>query len=71
METNRIRNVAVRFWASPQTDETVRKIATAEGRSISEVYRGLVEKGLVAGGYRSGSQDMAALVPRSAQQHSS
>lgn len=29
---------------------------------MSSVYRDLIEKGLVAGGYRSGSQDLAALV---------
>lgn len=43
-------------------DNTVTQIAVGSGRSKSSVYRDLVEKGLVAGGYRSGGQDLAALV---------
>lgn len=62
MKEQRVRSAAVRFWVSSETEETVRNIAAAEGRSMSAVYRDLVEKGLVAGGYRSGSQDLAALV---------
>ena len=62
MEQNRIKNTSVQFWISPDIDDTVRRIATAEGRSVSSVYRDLVEKGLVAGGYRSGEKDLAAMV---------
>ncbi len=62
MKEQRIKNAAVRFWISPQTEECVRRIAQTEGRTVSSVYRDLVEKGLVAGGYRSGGRDMATLV---------
>ena len=58
----RIKNICAHFWISPEIHAAVQKIATAEGRSVSKVYRDLVEKGLVAGGYRSGGQDLAALV---------
>ena len=59
---NRVVNALAHFWVSLETDDTVRRIATAEGRSVSSVYRELVEKGLVAGGYRSGEKDLAAMV---------
>lgn len=62
MKEQRIRSAAARFWISPEIHETVQRIANAEGRSVSKVYRDLVEKGLAAGGYRSGGQDLAALV---------
>lgn len=62
MNSERIKNVIVQFWINPEIDDTVRRIATAEGRSVSSVYRELVEKGLVAGGYRSGEKDLAAMV---------
>lgn len=62
MSDKRIKNVIVQFWIAPQTDETVRKIALAENRSVSSVYRELVEKGLVAAGYRAGDKDIASLV---------
>lgn len=58
----KIRSVPARLWMSVAVDDQIRSIANAEGRSISAVYRDLVEKGLVAGGYRSGGQDLAALV---------
>ena len=64
----RDKNVCVHFWVSPETDETVRRIAEAEGSSMSQVYRELVEKGLVAGGYRSGSQDLTAMIRESVQE---
>ena len=35
---------------------------------MSQVYRELVEKGLVAGGYRSGSQDLTAMIRESVQE---
>ena len=62
MSEQRIRNAAVRLWVSPETDERVRRIADAEGKSVSSVYRDLIHKGLVAGGYQPGEKDMAALV---------
>lgn len=68
MSQNRIKNTIAQFWISPETDAAVRNIATAEGKSVSAVYRELVEKGLVAGGYKTGSQDMAALVREAVQE---
>ncbi len=62
MIEQRKRSAAVRFWISEDVHNTVQRIARTEGRSVSMVYRDLVEKGLVAGGYRSGSQDIAAMV---------
>lgn len=56
------------FRVSPEIDDAVRRIAEAEGRSVSSVYRDLIEKGLAAGGYRSGGQDMAALVREAVQE---
>lgn len=68
MSQNRVKNTLVQFWISPEMDAAVRNIATAEGQSISAVYRDLVEKGLVAGGYKTGSQDMATLVREAVQE---
>ena len=62
MAEKRTKNTIVQFWTSSEMDASVRRIAEAAGRSVSSVYRDLVEKGLVAGGYRSGGQDLAALV---------
>ena len=62
MAKKQSKNVIAQFWISPELDGAVRNIANAEGRSTSAVYRSLVEKGLIAGGYRSGSQDLTALV---------
>lgn len=62
MAQNRVKNTIVQFWATSEMDATVRKIAAAEDRTVSAVYRDLVEKGLAAGGYRSGGQDLAELV---------
>lgn len=59
---NRVINALAHFWVSLETDDTVRRIATAEGRSVSSVYRDLVDLGLVAGGYRSGEKDLTAMV---------
>lgn len=58
----REKNAMLHFWVSPEMDVQIRRIAKAEGRSVSSVGRDLVEKGLVAGGYRSGDQSIAALV---------
>lgn len=68
MESNRIKNTIVQFWISPEVDTMVRRIAEAEGRSLSSVYRDLVEKGLVAGGYRAGAQDMAGMIRSSVEE---
>ena len=62
MKEQRIKSAPARFWVSPEIHETVQRIADAEGRSMSMVYRDLIEKGLVASGYRSGSQDLSAMV---------
>ena len=62
MKENRVNNVPVRFWSSPEMHETVQRIADASGRTVSSVYRDLVEKGLAAAGYRSGSQDISGMV---------
>lgn len=59
---NRVVNALAHFWVSLETDDTVRRIATAEGRSVSSVYRDLVDAGLVASGYRSGEKDLTAMV---------
>lgn len=68
MAENRVKNTSVQFWVSPEMDQTVRNIAAADGRSVSAVYRDLVEKGLVAGGYRSGSKDLSAMVQEAVQE---
>lgn len=62
MKENRVHSAAVRFWISEETSKAVERIATAEGRTASSVYRDLVEKGLVAGGYRAGDKDAASIV---------
>lgn len=62
MSSERIKNVIVQFWISPEMDNTVRRISTAEGRSLSSIYRELVEKGLVAGGYIAGTEDLSTIV---------
>lgn len=62
MKENRVHSAAVRFWISEETNKTVERIATAEGRTASSVYRDLVDLGLVAGGYRSGEKELAAMV---------
>lgn len=62
MEKQRIKNRIIQFWATPEMDAAVRKIAQAEGRSNSSVCREMVEKGLVAAGYRNGSQDVSKMV---------
>lgn len=62
MKENRVHSAAVRFWISEETSRTIERIAVAEGRTASSVYRDLVEKGLVAGGYRSGEKDLAGVL---------
>ena len=46
--------VPVRFWVASETDKLVRRIASAEGRSISSVYR----SGLLADGYLSDAKTL-------------
>ncbi len=57
-----IKTTKAHFSVSQKMDDDVRKIALAQGRSVSKVYRDLVEKGLVAGGYRSGGDTLPELV---------
>lgn len=59
---NRIVNALAHFWVSVETDDTIRRIALAEDRSVSSVYRELVEKGLVAAGYRAGEKDLTTMI---------
>ena len=58
----RQKNALVHFWVSPEIDAAVRRIAISDGRTTSSVYRELVEKGLIAGGYRSGEKDLAGMM---------
>lgn len=53
---------------SAATDNAVTLIAQGSGRTKSSVYRELVEKGLVAGGYRSGEQDMKGMIQETVQE---
>ncbi len=62
MSENRVRNVPARFWVSASTADMVERIACAEDQSVSSVYRDLIEKGLVAGGYRSGQKTLEKMV---------
>lgn len=62
MAAERVKNVIAQFWVSPEMDETVRKIATLENRTLSSVYRDLVEGGLAAAGYISGTASIATMV---------
>lgn len=50
------------FRCSPDTDELLTRIAEGEGRTKSEVLRELVQRGLVAGGYATGQQELGQLV---------
>lgn len=59
---NRIMNAIAQFWVSQELDEQVRRIATAEKRSLSSVYRDLVEKGLVANGYAAGRNELMSMI---------
>lgn len=59
-ETNEI--VLVAFRCSAEMNQTLTNIAKGEGRSKSDVVRELLERGLVAGGYISGKQELGNLV---------
>ena len=58
MAKNKQNGVALSLRVAPEVEEAVKKIAYAEGKSKSEVYRELLEKGLVAGGYKTGTEDL-------------
>ena len=62
MAKNKQNGVALSLRVAPEMEESVKKIAYAEGKSKSEVYRELLEKGLVAGGYKAGTEDMTARI---------
>lgn len=59
---NREKNVHTHFWVTLETSELVKKIAMEKDVSMSCVYRDLIEKGLVASGYKSGVKDLTAAV---------
>lgn len=42
----------------PELEAAVEKIAYAEGKSKSAIYREILDKGLVAGGYKPGTEDL-------------
>lgn len=50
------------FRCSEEMAATIGRIADSEGKTRSEVIRSLCEKGLVAGGYTSGVQEINATV---------
>lgn len=52
----------ITFRVSVETEAIVKKIAESEGRSASSVYREMLDRGLAAAGYRSGSEDLRELV---------
>lgn len=62
MAKNKQNGVALSLRVAPEMEESVKKIAYAEGKSKSEVYRELLEKGLVAGGYKTGTEDLTERV---------
>lgn len=62
MKAERVKNVPVRFWGTPEMDEAIRRIACERDTSASSVYRDMVEKGLAASGYRSAQQSMQEAV---------
>lgn len=56
------RGKYIPFRCSQDLDEIITKIAEGERRTKSEVLRELVQRGLVAGGYVSGQQELGELV---------
>lgn len=58
----RKNSVAARFWISAETEAMVKKIAEAEGRSASSVYREMLDRGLAAAGYASETHSIAQVV---------
>lgn len=59
---DRHRTKYIPFRCSEDLDEIITRIAKGEGRSKSEVLRDLVQRGLVAGGYVTGQQELGKLV---------
>lgn len=62
MAKKKQNGVALSLRVAPEVEEAVKKISYAEGKSKSEVYRELLEKGLVAGGYKTGTEDLSARI---------
>lgn len=62
MEKDRHRAKYIPFRCSSETDEILRSIAAASGKSMSAVLRELVEKGLAAGGYLPGVKELDQIV---------
>ena len=62
MPKNEQSGVPARFWISKEMDHVIAKIAQGESKTKSDVFRDLIQLGLSAGGYQSGSQDMAGMV---------
>ena len=62
MEKDRHRAKYIPFRCSAETDEILRSIAAASGKSMSAVLRELVEKGLAAGGYLPGVKELDQIV---------
>jgi len=58
------KGLRVCFRVGESTDNAIRRIANAEGKNISMVYRDMVEMGLEAAGYRKGGESMAELIRR-------
>ncbi|MBP3673471.1 MAG: hypothetical protein J6J18_06550 [Oscillospiraceae bacterium] len=52
----------VSFRISVETENIVQTIASTQGRSASSVYRDMIDKGLAAAGYISGTEDIQQLV---------
>lgn len=55
-------SIVVTLRCSEETDTQISKIASAEGKTKSEVLRMLVEKGLAAGGYLPGVKELDTVV---------
>lgn len=68
MEKKRIKNTTAHFWVTQETADLVRKIADGKNVPMSAAYRELIEKGLIAGGYRTGGQDLTAMVRQAVQE---
>ncbi len=62
MEKDRHRAKYIPFRCSSETDEILRSIGAASGKSMSAVLRELVEKGLAAGGYLPGVKELDQIV---------
>ncbi len=56
------RQVKISFRCSQELGNILSRIAEAEGKSNAQVIRDLVQRGLVAGGYVTGQQELGKLV---------